>query len=237
MYDVVIVGAGSAGCVLAGRLTEDPRIRVLVLEAGPIDRKLEIRIPAAFAKLFKTPYDWDYATAPEDGLDGRELYWPRGRTLGGSSSINAQMYLRGRPADFDAWALPGWSWEQVRPLFARMENDQRGRLGRGGPVHIATLRDTNPATHAFVRAAVEVGLELVEDVNDPVHEGVGYTPVTPAERAAVERGRRLPPSGDPPAQPHRADGSARPPGALRGHQGGGRRVPEGRRRAPGRRHR
>jgi choline dehydrogenase len=178
MYDVVIVGAGSAGCVLAGRLTEDPRIRVLVLEAGPSDQKMEIRIPAAFAKLFKTPYDWDYSTAPQDGLGRRELYWPRGRALGGSSSINAQMYLRGRPADFDAWALPGWSWAQVRPLFSRMENDQRGRLGSGGPVHIARLRDTNPATHVFVRAAVEAGLELVEDVNDPVREGVGYTPVT-----------------------------------------------------------
>jgi choline dehydrogenase len=178
MYDVVIVGAGSAGCVLAGRLTEDPRIRVLVLEAGPTDRKMEIRIPAAFTKLFKTPYDWDYSTVAQDGLERRELYWPRGRTLGGSSSINSQMYVRGRPADFDAWALPGWSWEEVRPLFDRMENDERGHLGLGGPVHVARLRDTNPATHAFVQAAVEVGLEFVEDVNDPVREGVGYTPVT-----------------------------------------------------------
>jgi choline dehydrogenase len=178
MYDVVIVGAGSAGCVLAGRLTEDPRIRVLVLEAGPTDRKMEIRIPAAFTKLFKTPYDWDYSTVAQDGLNRRELYWPRGRTLGGSSSINSQMYVRGRPADFDAWALPGWSWEEVRPLFDRMENDERGHLGLGGPVHVARLRDTNPATHAFVQAAVEVGLEFVEDVNDPVREGVGYTPVT-----------------------------------------------------------
>lgn len=107
MYDVVIVGAGSAGCVLAGRLTEDPQIRVLVLEAGPTDRKKEIRIPAAFSKLFKTPYDWDYSTVAQDGLDRRELYWPRGRTLGGSSSINSQMYVRGRPADFEAWSLPG----------------------------------------------------------------------------------------------------------------------------------
>ena len=115
MYDVVIVGAGSAGCVLAGRLTEDPQIRVLVLEAGPTDRKKEIRIPAAFSKLFKTPYDWDYSTVAQDGLDRRELYWPRGRTLGGSSSINSQMYVRGRPADFDAWSLPGWSWKEVRP--------------------------------------------------------------------------------------------------------------------------
>jgi choline dehydrogenase len=178
MYDVVIVGAGSAGCVLAGRLTEDPRIRVLVLEAGPTDRKMEIRVPAAFTKLFKTPYDWDYSTVAQDGLDRRELYWPRGRTLGGSSSINSQMYVRGRPADFNAWALPGWSWKEVRPLFDRMENDERGHLGLGGPVHVARLRDTNPATHAFVRAAVEVGLEFVEDVNDPVREGVGYTPVT-----------------------------------------------------------
>jgi choline dehydrogenase len=178
MYDVVIVGAGSAGCVLAGRLTEDPQIRVLVLEAGPTDRKKEIRIPAAFSKLFKTPYDWDYSTVAQDGLDRRELYWPRGRTLGGSSSINSQMYVRGRPADFDAWSLPGWSWKEVRPLFARMEDDERARLGRGGPVHVARLRSTNPATHAFVQAAVEVGLELVEDVNDPVREGAGHTPVT-----------------------------------------------------------
>src|SRR5437879_3601090 len=106
-FDYIVVGAGSAGCVVAGRLSADPSVRVLLLEAGPRDNKKEVHIPAAFPKLFKTARDWDYSTTPQAALDGRELYWPRGKMLGGSSSINAQMYVRGNRADYDEWAALG----------------------------------------------------------------------------------------------------------------------------------
>ena len=123
-HDFVIVGAGSAGCVLANRLSEDAGTRVLLLEAGPPDTRSEISIPAAWPTLFKTEVDWRYSTAPQAHLDGRELYFPRGKTLGGSSSINAQVYLRGHRADFDGWAAlgnRGWSYEEVLPYFKKLE--------------------------------------------------------------------------------------------------------------------
>src|SRR5438034_4875286 len=106
-FDYIIVGAGSAGCVLANRLSEDPGVSVVLLEAGGRDDKNEIRIPAAFPKLFKTPYDWNFVTAKQPELDNRELYWPRGRMLGGSSSMNAMMWVRGHRADYDDWGVPG----------------------------------------------------------------------------------------------------------------------------------
>jgi choline dehydrogenase len=184
MHDYVIVGGGSAGCALAARLSEDPGTRVLLLEAGPRDRKLEIRVPAAFTKLFKGPLDWNYETEPQSELLGRRLYWPRGRVLGGCSSINAMMYLRGTPADFDWWAElgnPGWSWHDVLPYFRRMENDGAGGsewTGGQGPVHVGTLPDTNPLTVAFLDAAQAFGLHRVERLNHGDQEGVGNTPVT-----------------------------------------------------------
>ncbi|MFE6161706.1 GMC family oxidoreductase [Streptomyces sp. NPDC056486] len=124
VYDYVIVGAGSAGCVLAARLSEDPAVRVALVESGPRDRKPEIRIPAAFPKLFKTPYDWNYSTAKQPALDGRELYWPRGHVLGGSSSMNAMMWVRGHRDDYDAWgeaAGPEWSYDAFERYFRRAE--------------------------------------------------------------------------------------------------------------------
>src|SRR5919199_5499325 len=124
MFDFVIVGAGTAGCVLANRLTESPTTRVLLLEAGPRDTKTEIHIPAAFSKLFKTEVDWGYETVPQPELAGRRLFWPRGKVLGGSSSINAQMHVRGSRADFDEWAAlgnTGWGYDDVLPYFKRME--------------------------------------------------------------------------------------------------------------------
>src|SRR5438046_1876421 len=190
MYDFVIVGAGSAGCVLAARLTEDPACRVLLLEAGPPDRKLEIRIPAAFNKLFKTRYDWAYETVPQTHLDGRPRFRPRGKTLGGSSSLNAMMYVRGNREDYDAWAAlgnEGWSYDDVLPYFRRSENFERGSTaerGTGGPLNIAELRDLNPTTEAFLRAAEEVGIPRNDDVNGSEQDGVNATQVT------QKRGRR-----------------------------------------------
>jgi choline dehydrogenase len=122
VHDVVIVGGGTAGCVLASRLTEDPDVSVLLLEAGRRSRRLEVRIPAAFSKLYRTEVDWGDSTTPQAALDGREVVFPRGRMLGGSAAMNAMMVLRGRPADYDAWAAAGctgWSWEEVEPVFAR----------------------------------------------------------------------------------------------------------------------
>jgi choline dehydrogenase len=190
MFDYVVVGAGPAGCVLASRLSADPGSSVLLLEAGPPDRKIETRVPAAATKLFKTSYDWDYVTTCQPGLAGRELYWPRGKTLGGSSAINFQIYARGNRCDFDLWAElgnPGWGFEQVLPYFRRLEHRRQGdpRLrGRNGPLCIEDLRDPNPMTLAFVRAAVEAGLAANDDVNGAAQDGVGLSQVT------QRRGRR-----------------------------------------------
>ncbi len=125
MYDYIVVGAGSAGCVLADRLTEDENARVLLIEAGPVDDAAEIHIPAAFSKLFQTKYDWSYLSECEPGLDGRRRYLPRGRMLGGCSSMNAMIYVRGNHRDYDAWAAggaDGWSWQDVLPYFLRAED-------------------------------------------------------------------------------------------------------------------
>jgi choline dehydrogenase len=190
MFDYVVVGAGSAGCVLANRLSEDPAARVLLLEAGPPDRRLEIHVPAAWIKLFKTRYDWAYATEPEPALGGRSLYWPRGRTLGGTSSINAQMYLRGHRADFDGWAAlgnAGWRYDQVLPYFRRAERNQRGPSawhGAAGPLDVADQRDPSPLSRDFVDAAMRAGLARNDDFNGAELDGAGLVQVT------QRRGRR-----------------------------------------------
>ena len=147
MYDVVIVGAGSAGCVLAARLTEEPSTSVLLLEAGPRDRKLNVRVPAAFSKLFGSPLDWGYRTAPQAALDDRRLVFPRGRVLGGSSSINAMMAIRGHRADHDAWP-PGWGWDDVAPAYARSD----AHFPR------ATQRYPSPLTLDFLESAATTGI-------------------------------------------------------------------------------
>jgi choline dehydrogenase len=183
-YDYVIVGAGSAGCVLAARLSEDPATTVLLLEAGPADRKLDIRIPAAFSKLFHTEVDWDYATVPASEIAGRSVYWPRGRTLGGCSSINAQVYVRGDRADFDGWVAagnPGWGYQDVLDAFVGSEHNSRGRSpyhGADGPMHVSDLRDPHPLSRAFVDAAVGCGIAANPDMNGVRLDGVGLTQVT-----------------------------------------------------------
>jgi choline dehydrogenase len=194
VHDYVIVGAGAAGCVLAHRLTEDPACRVLLLEAGGADGGLDVRIPAAFGKLFKTARDWNLETQPQPALGGRRLYWPRGRMLGGSTSMNAHMYVRGHAADYDAWAAlggPGWAFAEVLPYFRRAERMHGGvpdRHGRHGPLHIGPLRDPNPTTAAFLAAAAAVGLPRLDGPNDGGREGVGPTHVM------QRRGRRWSPA-------------------------------------------
>lgn len=181
-YDYIIVGAGSAGCVLAARLSEDPDVTVAVVEAGGPDDKNEIRIPAAFSKLFKTPYDWNYTTAKQAELENRELYWPRGRMLGGSSSINAMMWVRGHRDDYDGWAVPGWSYEEVQPYFRKAERREGSNAGdvygTGGPLWVSEQRSPNPATKAFLTACETAGLNRLPELNGPSNEGYAQTPVT-----------------------------------------------------------
>ncbi|MEU7875321.1 GMC family oxidoreductase N-terminal domain-containing protein [Dactylosporangium sp. NPDC049140] len=169
--DYVIVGAGPAGCVLANRLSAAPGNRVVLLEAGGPDKAREIRIPAAFSKLFTTEYDWNFRTAPQPGLAGRELYWPRGKTLGGSTSINAQMWIRGCAADYDGWGVPGWSYSDVLPYFGRILHPE-------GPLHVEALRSPSPITAAFLEACREVGIAERPDLNGPDNSGFSPTPVT-----------------------------------------------------------
>jgi choline dehydrogenase len=183
-FDYVIVGAGSAGCVLAGRLSENPAVRVLLLEAGTGRRPFASRVPAAFSKLFKTRHDWAYFTEPEPELGGRRLYVPRGKLLGGSSAMNAMIYVRGNPLDYDEWAeqgAEGWSYADVLPFFERAEDQARGKLpghGVGGPLRVEDLVGKNPLSIAFVDACEKVGIARNDDFNWGSQDGAGFYQVT-----------------------------------------------------------
>lgn len=183
-YDYVIAGAGSAGCVLAARLSEDPDVRVALLEAGGEDTAPEIRIPAAFPVMFKTELDWDLLGDPEPGLDNRRLYLPRGRMLGGCSSINAMIYVRGNRLDYDAWAAAGcegWGYDEVLPYFKRSEDNERGAdayHGVGGPLTVADSRSMHPLVDAMIEAGRQAGHEPNPDFNGARQEGVGRFQLT-----------------------------------------------------------
>jgi choline dehydrogenase len=182
--DYVIVGAGSAGCVLAGRLSEDPDAKVLLLEAGGPDSVAELHIPAAFPAVFKSGLDWDLFGEEEPGLGGRRLYLPRGRVIGGSGSINAMIYLRGHRADFDGWAAAGcdgWSYDDVLPYFKRSEDNERGAdefHGIGGPLSVSDSRSMQPLIEVMLEAAVQAGHAHIPDLNVDRAEGVSRFQLT-----------------------------------------------------------
>ncbi len=189
MFDYIIIGAGSAGCVLANRLSEDPSVNVLLLEAGKRDWHPLIHMPAGLAKLVnRKSVNWDYNTAPEPQLNGRRLWWPRGKVLGGSSSINAMCYIRGVEKDYDDWAqrAAGWDWDTVLPYFKRAEGNSRGGdslHGGDGPLGVSDLRHHNALSQVFIDAASQAGIPVNGDFNGATQEGVGLYQVTQRDGA------------------------------------------------------
>jgi len=187
MYDYIIVGAGSAGCVLANRLSEDPSKRVALLEAGPRDNNPFIHMPIGIALLANSKtLNWAFETEAQKNLKGRRLFWPRGKTLGGSSSINAMVYIRGHKADYDYWGQEAgtdlWGWDRALELFRRLEDNQRFGSspyhGKGGELTVSDLKSVNPLSRDFVRAAPHVDLPVNADFNGTTQEGLGFYQVT-----------------------------------------------------------
>ena len=191
VYDYIVVGAGTAGCVLANRLSRDPSKHVLLLEAGPEDSNVWLKIPAGVPRVINDPQlSWGYTSDAEPGLDGRRIIWPRGRVLGGSSSINGHVYMRGVPADYDGWEKegnPGWGWSDVLPYFKRGERHFLGASalhGGDGELAVSPLAHPHPASAAFVASAMVNGVPFNEDFNGARQEGVGYL------QFMIDRGRR-----------------------------------------------
>ncbi len=180
-FDYIVIGAGSAGCVLAGRLSEDPATRVLLLEAGPPDRSLWIHLPIGYGKtMWSAKYNWRFETDPDPNMNGRRIYWPRGKTLGGSSSINGLIYIRGQREDYDHWAAlgnPGWSHADVLPYFIKSEGNQRGAdafHGADGPLRVSDIGAEHELIEAFIDGAGQIGVPRTEDFNGAGQEGAGY---------------------------------------------------------------
>ncbi|KLN58264.1 GMC family oxidoreductase [Variovorax paradoxus] len=184
-FDYIVVGAGSAGCVLAGRLSEDPATRVLLLEAGPVDRSLWIHLPIGYGKTMWSPtYNWCFETDPDPNMNGRRIYWPRGKTLGGSSSINGLIYIRGQREDYDHWAAlgnAGWGYDEVLPYFIRSEGNERGASafhGGDGPLKVSDIAAKHELIEAFIGGAQQIGVPRTGDFNGAEQEGAGYYQLT-----------------------------------------------------------
>ena len=183
-WDFIVVGAGSAGCALANRLSADPKNKVLLLEAGPKDRNPWIHVPVGYYKTMYSPISWGYETDPEPELDNRQIIWPRGKVLGGSSSINGMIYMRGQQQDYDHWrqlGCTGWGWDDVLPYFKRAEDNERGATevrGAGGPLKVSDIKDPRVICDAFVEAAQAEGIPYNDDFNGPEQEGVGFFQTT-----------------------------------------------------------
>ena len=226
--DYVVVGTGSAGAVVASRLSADPATEVVALEAGPSNKNKFIRIPAAFAKLFRSEYDWDYLTEPQKELDGREIYWPRGKVLGGSSSMNAMMWVRGFAADYDEWAAHAgaqWSFAEVLGYYRRIENVTAAwhfvngdESGVTGPVHVSRQRSPRPLTAAFLAAARQCGFPAAQP-NSRCTGRLLRDSRNAAQRRQMQHRRRLLEAGAGPQKPHRAHRSHRDPSRLRRRAG------------------
>ena len=221
--DYLIVGGGTAGCILASRLTESGRHRVLLVEAGGEPRSLFIRIPAGFGHLLRSRrYNWGYESAPDPDTDGRAIPVPSGRGLGGSGLINGMVYVRGQAADYDGWAAAGatgWAHADVEPYFRRIEDYAQGGQGRGrdGPLHVTQVRERFPVADAFLRAAVEDGGRLVEDYNLEQArvrllpgQPVPWSPMEPVRRVPGSRPRAVEPQRDEP-HPRARSHIRRPP--------------------------
>ena len=185
VWDYIVVGGGTAGCVLANRLSEDPRRTVLLLEAGPPDTYPWIHVPIGYAKtMFHPVYNWQFKTLPDPGMNGREIYWPSGRTLGGSSAINGLIYIRGHRADYDRWAAlgnAGWSYTDVLPYFRKLEHNVRGASewhGADGPLWVSDITAKHELVEALIAAGVEIGVPRNDDFNGATQEGVGYYQLT-----------------------------------------------------------
>ncbi|WP_240812631.1 GMC family oxidoreductase N-terminal domain-containing protein [Streptomyces sp. DASNCL29] len=183
-YDYIVVGAGSAGCTVAARLSEDPNVTVVLIEAGPPARGRLFEIPALFSQQLKTAFDWDFETEPEPRLGGRRAYLPRGRVIGGTSSMNTMLYVRGHRHDYDTWERlgnPGWGYDDVLPFFKKSEDNERGAddfHGAGGPLAVSDPISVHPLLTAWVEAAQDAGHKHNPDFNGPEQEGVGYHQVT-----------------------------------------------------------